>query len=47
VDIETVIDLFVGAIFYRRLVRGMEIDDAMIDQLVELILDGRLPRTGN
>ena len=45
VDIETVIDLFVGAIFYRRLVRGLEIDDGMIDQLVSLILDGRLPRT--
>jgi AcrR family transcriptional regulator len=46
VDIETVIDLFVGAIFYRKLVRGIEIDDAMIEQLVSLILDGRLPRTG-
>jgi len=45
VDIETVIDLFVGAIFYRKLVRGLEIDDAMIEQLVLLILDGRLPRT--
>jgi len=45
VDIETVIDLFVGAIFYRKVVRGMDIDAAMIEQLVELILDGRLPRT--
>ncbi|HEU5428724.1 MAG TPA: TetR/AcrR family transcriptional regulator, partial [Actinocrinis sp.] len=47
VDIETVIDLFVGAIFYRSLVRGMAVDDAMVEQLLELILDGRLPRTGN
>lgn len=47
VDIETIIDLFVGAIFYRSLVRGMAIDDAMVDQLLELILDGRLPRTGS
>jgi hypothetical protein len=47
VDIETVIDLFVGAIFYRSLVRGMPVDDAMVEQLLELILDGRLPRTGN
>lgn len=46
VDIETVIDLFVGAIFYRKLVRGLEIDDEMVEQLVALILDGRLPRTG-
>jgi hypothetical protein len=45
VDIETVIDLFVGSIFYRRMVRGVEIDDAMVEQLVSLILDGRLPRT--
>jgi AcrR family transcriptional regulator len=45
VDIETVIDLCVGAIFYRKLVRGMEVDDAMVEQLVSLILDGRLPRT--
>ncbi len=47
VDIETVIDLFVGAIFYRSMVRGVSVDDAMIDQLLELVLDGRLPRTGN
>lgn len=45
VDIETVIDLFAGSIFYRKMVRGVEIDDAMIEQLVSLILDGRLPRT--
>jgi AcrR family transcriptional regulator len=45
VDIETVIDLFVGAIYYRRMVRGVEIDDGLIEQLVSLILDGRLPRT--
>lgn len=47
VDIETVIDLFVGSIFYRKMVRGVEIDDAMIEQLVSLILDGRLPRTAD
>lgn len=46
VDIETVIDVFVGAVFYRKLVRGVEIDDGMIDQLVSMILNGRLPRTG-
>jgi AcrR family transcriptional regulator len=46
VDIEAVIDVFVGAIFYRRLVRGMEIDDRLVEQLVALILDGRVPRTG-
>ena len=45
VDIETVIDLFVGSIFYRTMVRGLEADDEMIEQLVSLILDGRLPRT--
>jgi AcrR family transcriptional regulator len=47
VDIETVIDLFVGAIFYRRMVRGVEVEEEMIEQLVSLILDGRLPRTGS
>jgi AcrR family transcriptional regulator len=46
VDIETVIDIYVGAIFYRKLVRGMDVDDAMVEQLLTLILDGRLPRTG-
>ncbi len=45
VDIETVIDLYLGAIYYRKLVRGLDIDDRMIDQLVALVLDGRLPRT--
>jgi AcrR family transcriptional regulator len=47
VDIETTIDLFEGAIFYRRFVRGMEVDDAMIEQLVSLIMDAQLPRTGD
>lgn len=47
IDIETVIDLFVGAIFYRSMVRGLEVDDEMIEQLVSLVLDARLPRTGN
>ncbi|MBS2962262.1 TetR/AcrR family transcriptional regulator [Actinocrinis puniceicyclus] len=45
VDIETVIDLFIGAIFYRSLVRKLPVDAVMVEQLVELILDGRLPRT--
>ena len=45
VDIETVIDVYVGAIFYRKLVRGIEIDDVLVEQLVSLILDGRAPRT--
>lgn len=47
VDIETVIDLFVGAIFYRSVVRRTPVDESMVNQLLELILDGRLPRTGN
>jgi AcrR family transcriptional regulator len=47
VDIETVIDLFVGAIFYRSLVRSTPVDAEMIEQLLELILDGKLPRTGH
>lgn len=47
VDIETVIDIFVGAIFYRSLVRGLAVDEVMVEQLLELILDGHLPRTGN
>jgi len=45
VDIETIIDLCVGTIYYRKLVRGVEVDDVLVEQLVSLILDGRLPRT--
>jgi AcrR family transcriptional regulator len=45
VDIETVIDLCVGTIFYRKLVRGVEVDHVLVEQLLSLVLDGRLPRT--
>jgi len=44
VDIEAIIDLCVGAIFYRKLVRGVEVDAVMVEQLVSLVLDGQLPR---
>ncbi|MGH3417937.1 MAG: TetR/AcrR family transcriptional regulator [Actinocrinis sp.] len=47
IDIEAVIDLFVGAIYYRKLVRGLDVDDRMVDQLVALVMDGTLPRTGS
>lgn len=47
VDIEAVIDIFVGAIFYRSLVRGLPVDNTMVEQLLELVLAGRLPRTAD
>jgi hypothetical protein len=45
VDIEMIIDICIGAIFYRRLIGGQSAGDDMVEQLVALILDGSLPRT--
>lgn len=45
VDIELVIDLCVGTVFYRALVGGNSVDEVMVEQLTSLVVDNRLPRT--
>ncbi len=45
VDIEMIIDLYVGLVFYRAFVSGHRVDDGTVDQLVDLIFDGTVPRT--
>lgn len=45
VDIELVIDLCVGTVFYRALIGGNNVDEDMVEQLTSLVLDNRLPRT--
>jgi AcrR family transcriptional regulator len=45
VAIEMIIDICIGAIFYRGLIGGHGAGEDMVEQLVALILDGRLPRT--
>lgn len=44
VDIESVIDICVGTVFYRWLIGWHVVDDATVECLVSLILDGRMPR---
>lgn len=43
VDIELVIDICIGTLFYRRLIGGHAVDDATVRSLTSLILDGRVP----
>lgn len=45
VDIELVIDLCVGTIFYRALIGENSVDEDMVEQLTSLVVDNRLPRT--
>jgi len=45
VDIELVIDLCVGTVFYRALIGGNSVDEDMVEQLTSLVVDNRLPRT--
>jgi hypothetical protein len=45
VDIELVIDLCVGTVFYRALMGGNSVDADMVEQLTSLVVDNRLPRT--
>ena len=43
VDIELLMDIYVGAVFYRVVVSGQPVTDALAEQLVGLILDGTHP----
>lgn len=43
-DVELIMDMWAGAIFYRTLMSGTPISPAFSEQFVELLFDGRLPR---
>jgi AcrR family transcriptional regulator len=42
-DVELLMDIYVGAVFYRVVVSGEPVTDTLAEQLVGLILDGRQP----
>jgi AcrR family transcriptional regulator len=42
-DVELLMDIYVGAVFYRVVVSGEPVTDTLPEQLVGLILDGRQP----
>lgn len=42
-DTELVLDVYVGAIFYRVLVSGEPVTDLLTEQLVSWLLDGKIP----
>jgi AcrR family transcriptional regulator len=42
-DVELLMDIYVGAVFYRVVVSGEPVTDALPEQLVALILDGKQP----
>jgi AcrR family transcriptional regulator len=43
VDTDVLLDIYSGAVFYRVLVRGEPVTDLLADQLVGLLLDGKIP----
>jgi AcrR family transcriptional regulator len=43
IDVALILDICVGAVFYRLVVSGEPVHDALATQLVELVLDGALP----
>lgn len=43
-DMDLVMDIWAGAVFYRAVVTGRSVSDDLPDALVALILDGRVPR---
>jgi AcrR family transcriptional regulator len=43
VDIELLLDVYAGAVFYRVLVSGEPITELLAEQLVSLLLDGKTP----
>lgn len=47
VDTALLFDLYAGTILYRSLISGEPIGDALVDQLVELLIDGRAPRAAD
>jgi hypothetical protein len=42
-DTELLLDVYAGAIFYRVLVSGEPVTDLLAEQLVSLLLDGKMP----
>jgi AcrR family transcriptional regulator len=42
-DIELLLDVYAGAVFYRVLVSGEPVTDLLAEQLVSLLLDGKAP----
>lgn len=42
-DVELLLDVYVGAVFYRHVVSGEEVTDRLAEQLVGLLLDGKMP----
>lgn len=43
VDGELILSIYAGTVFYRTLISGEPVTDHHIDQLIDLILDGRTP----
>jgi AcrR family transcriptional regulator len=43
VDIDLLLDVYAGAVFYRVLVSGEPVTDLLAEQLVSLLLDGKAP----
>jgi len=42
-DIDLLLDVYAGTVFYRVLVSGEPVTDLLAEQLVSLLLDGRAP----
>lgn len=42
-DIDLLLDVYTGAVFYRVLVSGEPVTDQLAEQLVSLLLDGKVP----
>jgi AcrR family transcriptional regulator len=43
VDTDLLLDVYAGAVFYRMLVSGEPVTDLLAEQLVGLLLDGKMP----
>jgi hypothetical protein len=43
VDIDLLMDVYVGAVFYRVVVTGEPVNETLAEQLVSLLLDGKPP----
>jgi len=43
VDIDVLLDVYAGAVFYRVLISGEPVTDLLAEQLVDLLLDGKPP----
>jgi hypothetical protein len=43
VDVDLLMDVYVGAVLYRVVVSGEPVDESLAEQLVSLLLDGKQP----